>query len=109
MIWFLFAYFISVLLHELTHLIAFRVKGIKVKALLVLFFVVFLDDHKWRIKLNFKLLKLGGGMVIPQITSIKEDKTYYKIADGISTSLIAAPIFTCFWDCYHNIKSYIIL
>lgn len=93
-IWFLFAYFISVLLHELTHLIAFRVKGIKVKALLVLFFVVFLDDHKWRIKLNFKLLKLGGGMVIPQITSIKEDKTYYKIADGISTSLIAAPIFT---------------
>ncbi|PKK87432.1 MAG: hypothetical protein CVV63_01030 [Tenericutes bacterium HGW-Tenericutes-8] len=94
LLWFLFAYFIAVLLHELTHLIAFRIKGIRIKALLVLFFVIYEDNHKWHIKLNFKLLKLGGGMVIPQIKSIKEDLTYYKIASGISTSLIAAPIFT---------------
>ncbi|MDY0210234.1 MAG: site-2 protease family protein [Acholeplasma sp.] len=90
----LLSFFLSVFLHELTHLIAFKVKGMRIKAFLVLFFVISKHNDKWQFKFNFKLLKMGGGMVMPEIKEIKEELTYYKYANAISTSLIAAPIFT---------------
>lgn len=91
---FLLSFFLSVFLHELTHLIAFVMNGMKIKALLVLFFVLSKNEGKWHFKLNFKLLKLGGGMVMPEIDSIKEELSYYRYAKAISKSLIAAPLFT---------------
>lgn len=92
--YFFVAYFISVLLHELTHLIAFKVRGISIKALIVLCFVIFKHDYKWRFKINLKLLLLGGGMVMPDLKPIEDDLHYYKVSKSIQTSLIAAPIFT---------------
>ena len=87
------AYFMVVLCHELTHAIAFLMKGIKPKMILVLIFL-FYKDTKWHLTIDPKLIILGGGMVMPDFGGIHTDRdiTFYKKATAFS--LIAAPTFT---------------
>ena len=80
-------FFISVLLHELAHLIAYRIRGIHIKIFHYLIFTT--DDQK--VSIHFNLLPLGiFGLVIPDIKL--DAASQPKIRNAIACSLISAPI-----------------
>ncbi len=90
---FLASYFIVVLLHELAHAVAFLIKGIKPKMILVLMFL-FYKDTRWHLKINPKLMVLGGGMVMPNFHAIHSQKDIDYLKKATAFSLITAPTFT---------------
>ncbi|MFU8793626.1 MAG: site-2 protease family protein [Acholeplasmataceae bacterium] len=88
------AFYVTLTIHELTHLIAFKVKGIHILALFLTMFVFFKKDQRWHFKIRPKLWVLFGGMVVPDLPEIKNDQEYKKSIAAFSFSLIAAPIAT---------------
>lgn len=87
--------FLTLALHELTHLISFVLSGFKNEAIIILFLLFYKNtNNKWRMKIDFKLLLLGGGMVMPDLGEINNDDDYNKALKAMRTSLIAAPLFT---------------
>lgn len=87
------SFFLVVLCHELAHTFAFLSRGIKPKLILVLMFIFYRSD-RWHLKIDFKLLLLGGGIVMPEFKPLesKSDIDHYQKAT--SFSLLFAPIFT---------------
>lgn len=92
-LFFIGAYFGVVLLHELAHAVAFLIKGIKPKMILVLFFLFHKTD-KWHMVIDPKLIILGGGMVMPDFHKLEDEQTIIKYQQATSFSLIVAPTFT---------------
>lgn len=82
-----------ILLHELAHAFAFLMKGITPKMVLILIFLFYKED-KWHVRIDPKLIILGGGMVMPDFGPIHSeiDVEHYKKAT--SFSLMFAPVFT---------------
>lgn len=91
---FLLMFFITLSLHELTHLFAFLMKGIKSKAIFLLCFVFYKGVKGWRLSYNPSLFLLGGGLVIPDISGINSKDDEQKIRKAFAFSLIAAPVMT---------------
>lgn len=88
-------FFLTLSLHELTHLFAFYIKGIKSSAIFLLFFVFYKNKQKhWRLNLNFHLVLLGGGLVIPEIEQIDDQASFEHYKKAFAFSLIAAPVMT---------------
>lgn len=91
---FLGTLFITLTLHELTHFISFLISGYKVDVIILLFLVFYKDNNKWKMKINFKLLLLGGGMVMPDLGEITSDEDFNKAVKAMRASLLAAPLFS---------------
>lgn len=93
LVYFIGSFFLVVLCHELSHALAFWMKGIHPKLILVLMFIFFKSD-RWHLKIDFKLLLLGGGIVMPEFKPLesKSDIDHYQRATAFS--LLFAPIFT---------------
>ncbi len=87
------AYFLVVMFHELTHAIAFLLHGIRPKMILILIFL-FYKDTRWHLKIDPKLIILGGGMVMPNFHQIHDEKDIRYYQKATSFSLMAAPSFT---------------
>lgn len=88
------AFYVTLTLHELGHLIAFVIQGIKIRALYLTMFVFYKDKDGWHFTVKPKLWVLGGGLVIPDLPSIETEETYQDIRKKFAISLIAAPITT---------------
>ncbi len=87
-------FFLTLILHELTHFLTFVFLGYENEALIILFFVFYKLNGKWKIKIDFKLLVLGGGLAYPSLGEINSLEDYNKARDAMIKSLIAAPIMT---------------
>ncbi|MDD2575632.1 MAG: hypothetical protein PHD47_04080 [Acholeplasmataceae bacterium] len=85
----------SLAIHELTHFFAFLIKGYKNEALILLFMIFYKNEqNKWRLKIDFKLLILGGGLVFTKLGIIDSDESLNRATKATAFSLIAAPLMT---------------
>ncbi len=91
---FIAMFFVTLALHELTHFISFILSGYKNEMIIILFLVFYKKDNKWRFKVDFKLLLLGGGVVFVDLAEIKDEPDFKRANKAMRTSLLAAPLFT---------------
>lgn len=91
---FLGTLFLTLALHELAHFVSFLISGYKNEMMIILFFVFYKKNNKWKVKVDFKLLLLGGGMVFPSLGEVNTDEDFIKAKKAMQTSLLAAPLFT---------------
>ena len=70
---FLATFFITLALHELAHFVSFLISGYKNELIIILFLVFYKIDDKWKLKIDFKLLLLGGGLVFPDLGDIADE------------------------------------
>lgn len=89
--------FLVILIHELGHLISFVVNGIKIRALLVLGLVFKRTKKGFRFQFYAPLVKLVGGLVVPELPSIKNDDEYKEVVNKFSKALIAGPQISLFY------------
>ncbi|MCF7932196.1 MAG: site-2 protease family protein [Acholeplasmataceae bacterium] len=90
----LLAFYITLTVHELTHLFAFKVQGVGIRALYLTVFVFHKTDKGWRLTVNPKLWILFGGLVVPDLPPIESDEDYKRLTQTFAKALIAAPIAT---------------
>lgn len=96
LVWFFSSFFIFVVIHEMAHALAFLIKGIRIRAIYLVFLVIY-KDIKWHIRIFLPLLKMMGGLVFPEIHSIKDHQSYQKTIQSLRFSLIIAPITSWLW------------
>ncbi len=84
--------FLGLLIHELTHAFVFSVQGVKIKAVYLFMFMFIRKGRIFTIKINPKLLMLGGGLVIPSLPPVTSEEDLDKLQKKFAISLIAAPI-----------------
>lgn len=87
-------FLLTLALHEVAHFVSFLMSGYENEALIILFFVFYKKDGKWRIGVNFRLLLLMGGLVFPNLGTIESDEDFVKARDAMRKSLLVAPMFT---------------
>lgn len=83
---------VAVSIHELTHAFVFSIKKIKIKAVYIFIFMFIRKKKYFKVKVNPKLILLGGGLVVPLLPPITNDEEMEEVGKAISKSLIAAPI-----------------
>jgi hypothetical protein len=84
--------FITLAVHELTHAFIFSINKIKIKAVYLFMFMFIRKGKCFTLKVNPKLLLLGGGLVVPKLPPITNDDELDVVKDKLAKSLIAAPI-----------------
>ncbi|MDR2822837.1 MAG: hypothetical protein LBV58_04820 [Acholeplasmatales bacterium] len=92
-----FAFICGIFIHESGHLVSFLIDHIKIRCFAVLLFVFFKDNttKKYKFRINFSLLKILGGFVVPDLPEVN-DKNYDDIRRSFSKSLINGPLFSYF-------------
>jgi hypothetical protein len=93
-IYLIFAFYLTLTLHELGHFFAFYFQKIKLRAIYLTIFVFHKTKKGWRFTIKPKLWVLFGGLVVPDMDPIEDEKTYQDISNKFSKALIAAPIVT---------------
>jgi|SRR5690625_3803170 len=94
----LFVFFLVILIHELGHLFSFLLNGIKIRAIFVLIFVLMKDPKgKWKFKVDFSNIKLIGGIVVPNLDNITDEKLLNKNRRSFEKALIAGPNISIFY------------
>ncbi len=91
---FFIVFIFTLLIHELGHLIAFLVQGVKIRALYLFIFVFYHSKKGWKFKIQPKLWYLIGGFVVPDLPKVDDESTYQKLVIKFSKALITAPIVT---------------
>lgn len=86
--------FITLALHELTHFLVFVLMGYENDMLIVFLFCFYKHQGKWRLKIDPKLMILGGGLVWPDLGVIDNNEDFEKARKAMYTSLLSAPLFT---------------
>lgn len=94
MLYGLIAFYVTLTFHELGHFISFKSQGIKLRALYLTVFVFYKTINGWRFTIKPKLWVLFGGLVVPDLELIEDEKTYYETSRKFAKSLMAAPIVT---------------
>lgn len=89
---FLLVFFISIALHELAHFFTFIKNGIKMRGLIILGLTFIKKNGKWKFSFRWQLLNMLGGIAIPSLHKIDNDKEYEKVRIAMANSIIAAPI-----------------
>jgi len=93
-LWFIFAFYFTLTLHELGHFIAFYVQKVKLRALYLTIFVFYKNEKGWHFTVKPKLWVLFGGLVVPDLGEIRNEEEYKILSNKFRKSLIAAPIVT---------------
>lgn len=87
-------FYLTLTFHELGHLVAFKLKGVHIRAIYITIFTWIKQDKGFVFKINLKLWVLFGGLVIPDMEDIEDEETYQKVLHAFQYSLIAAPFVT---------------
>lgn len=87
-------FFVTLIIHELTHLFTFVFQGIKIRALYIHMLIMYRSPKGWRIKIKPKHFSLIGGFVVPNLPEIKDEQTYHNVIDKFRNALITAPYAT---------------
>lgn len=91
---FILTFYVTLTLHELGHLFSFLVQKVRIKALYLTFFVFVKENKKWKFKVHMPLIKILGGLVIPDLNNITNDEEYERLKNVFIKALKAAPIVT---------------
>lgn len=93
-LWFVLTFFITLIIHELGHLVTFVLQGVKIRALYLHMLIIYHTKNGWKIAFRPKHWFLIGGFVVPDLGEVTDDDRYQKLVQKFSKSLIAAPIVT---------------
>ncbi|MCR2044601.1 site-2 protease family protein [Anaerosalibacter massiliensis] len=88
-------FYISIALHELGHFFAFIFNKIQMRMLNISIFSFIFDGEKWRLKLNRNNIGVGG-IAIPNLTVVSNEKEFKETQEGYANAILAAPIVTLF-------------
>jgi len=91
---FILVFYLTLTIHELGHLISFKVQGVKIRALYLTIFVFVKENEKLKFKIHPKLWVLFGGLVIPDLAKIESKEDYENTVKIFRNALISAPITT---------------
>ncbi|MGI6787053.1 MAG: site-2 protease family protein [Acholeplasmataceae bacterium] len=84
--------FLTLTIHELAHAFTFSIQKIKIKAVYLFMFMFIRKGRIFTLKINPKLLLLGGGLVVPLMPPVTNDQELEDIGKKLAKALIAAPI-----------------
>lgn len=87
---FIFTFFLAVTLHEFGHALSFISNGIKMRAIFFTIFALIKEDNKWKFKLTS--MKTVGGIAIPDIISVKDEKDFQSKQKAFAKAVIMGPI-----------------
>lgn len=90
-------FFVTLIIHELTHLCTFVFQGIKIRALYIHMLIIYRSTKRWHIKLKPKHIALIGGFVVPNLPAIEDEDTYQIVIHKFRMALITAPYATIFF------------
>src|SRR5690554_6533866 len=80
-----------ILIHELGHLFSFVFSKIKIKALMVLIFVI-KKEKRWQFRVKIKNIKFIGGLVVPNFPAITNEEEYEDVKLKFKRALIMGPV-----------------
>lgn len=106
-LFFLLAYYVAVVVHELTHFIVFKINKINMRALLIGPLIFIKKDSKWTFKFKFTKIFSAGGIAIPDIDIISNEKDFVTFRNGFSKALIAAPIASIIFNIVFALLTFI--
>lgn len=89
-----FAQLLSMYLHEMVHAIVFILQGIDIRIMYLFPICVVNEDGQYKISVAFNLQVGFGGIVIPKLSSICNEKEYNALRKKISLSVICAPLLS---------------
>ncbi len=87
-------FYVTLTIHEMGHLIAFVIQGVKIRALYLTIFVFYKDNKGWHVTIKPKLWVLFGGLVVPDLPPIQDKEDMKRLSRIFSIALITAPIVT---------------
>lgn len=91
-IYFFLTFLMTLTIHELGHLVSFVIQGIHIRALHIFIFVFYKNNNqRWKFKVDFKLIKMLGGLVVPDLGKIATEETYQDVVLKFKRALIAGP------------------
>lgn len=91
---FMLALLFSVYLHEIIHAIAFKLQGVDVRMMYLFPVCVVNEAGQCKVSIAFNLQLGFGGIVIPKLSPICNEKEYNNLRKKISLSVICAPLFS---------------
>lgn len=91
---FIFSFYLTLSLHEFGHFFGFMFHGTKNRAIHITAFVLYKKNKHWRLGFNYRLFKLLGGFVVPDLNIIDSEETYQKEIQTFAKSLIIGPLST---------------
>lgn len=91
---FIFSFYLTLSLHEFGHFFGFMFHGTKNRAIHITAFVLYKKNNHWRLGFNYRLFKLLGGFVVPDLNIIDSEETYQKEIQTFAKSLIIGPLST---------------
>lgn len=91
---FFVAQLISMYLHEIIHVIAYKLQGIDIRILYLFPVCIVKEESHIKFYLAFNLEIGLGGIVIPELPIINNDTEYNSFRNRMSLSLLCAPLFS---------------
>jgi len=103
------AFYVTLIIHEMTHFLSFYFNGTKLRAVYLTIFIFYKTKNGWKFSIEPKLWVLVGGFVVPDLDEIKNDKDYEHTIESFKKSLMAAPLATIFYLAFTIISMIIVL
>lgn len=91
LIFFFTSFLITLTIHELGHLVSFVINQVKIRALHIFIFIFYKNNKGWRFTIDFSLIKMLGGIVVPQIGNVENEEDYIALTKKFKSALIAGP------------------
>lgn len=88
---FFMAFYFSIWFHEMGHAITFTRLGVPIRAVIVLGFSCVKRDGRWKIKFSPALLKMMGGIAVPEISEIYSHEELEVMQDRFAKALYYGP------------------
>jgi hypothetical protein len=90
-------YFLAVSVHEIGHFLTFTFFGVRMKALFLTIFIFIKESGKWRFKFNPNKITAIGGIAVPEIEPVKDEKDFRRLQNIYGKAIMAGPLFTIFY------------
>lgn len=90
-------YFLAVSIHEIGHFLTFTFFGVRMRALFLTIFIFLKENGKWRFKFNPNKITAIGGIAVPEIEPVKDEKDFKWLQNIYGKAIIAGPLFTIFY------------
>jgi hypothetical protein len=84
----------SVTLHELAHAIYFLLNKVPLRFVAIFIFFFCKTERKWTVRIRFNNITIMGGIAIPNLPSINNEREFDRIRKIYSEALLFAPVIS---------------